>query len=32
MLFAPQGIWGLLSRRSGMSLFPVQRRPMRAED
>lgn len=26
MLFAPKGIWGLISARSGVSLFPVRRR------
>jgi branched-chain amino acid transport system permease protein len=26
MLFAPRGLWGLLSDRTGLHLFPVQRR------
>jgi branched-chain amino acid transport system permease protein len=26
MLFAPRGLWGLLSARTGIHLFPVQRR------
>lgn len=26
MLFAPRGLWGLISARSGIHLFPVQRR------
>lgn len=26
MLFAPKGIWGLISARSGMHLFPIRRR------
>jgi branched-chain amino acid transport system permease protein len=26
MLFAPKGIWGLLSARTGINLFPVRRR------
>jgi branched-chain amino acid transport system permease protein len=26
MLFAPEGIWGVLKRRFGLELFPVQRR------
>lgn len=26
MLFAPRGLWGLLSDRTGLQLFPVQRR------
>ena len=26
MLFAPRGLWGLLSERTGLHLFPVQRR------
>jgi branched-chain amino acid transport system permease protein len=26
MLFAPTGVWGLISRGSGLSLFPVRRR------
>ena len=26
MLFAPRGLWGLFSARSGIHLFPVQRR------
>ncbi|MXZ51081.1 MAG: branched-chain amino acid ABC transporter permease [Rhodobacteraceae bacterium] len=26
MLFAPRGLWGLLSDRTGIELFPVQRR------
>ncbi len=26
MLFAPRGLWGLLSDRTGIQLFPVQRR------
>jgi branched-chain amino acid transport system permease protein len=26
MLFAPAGVWGLISRRFGVSLFPVRRR------
>lgn len=26
MLFAPKGIWGLISARSGVNLFPVRRR------
>jgi branched-chain amino acid transport system permease protein len=26
MLFAPRGLWGLVADRSGLALFPVQRR------
>lgn len=26
MLFAPRGLWGLIAERSGVQLFPVQRR------
>jgi branched-chain amino acid transport system permease protein len=26
MLFAPRGLWGLISDRTGLQLFPVQRR------
>jgi branched-chain amino acid transport system permease protein len=26
MLFAPKGVWGLVAKRTGVSLFPVQRR------
>ncbi|HLQ20079.1 MAG TPA: branched-chain amino acid ABC transporter permease, partial [Tabrizicola sp.] len=26
MLFAPRGLWGLIHDRTGLSLFPVQRR------
>jgi branched-chain amino acid transport system permease protein len=26
MLFAPRGLWGLIAERSGLQLFPVQRR------
>jgi len=26
MLFAPRGLWGLISRRTGLHLFPVRRR------
>ena len=26
MLFAPKGLWGLISARSGLHLFPVRRR------
>ena len=26
MLFAPRGLWGLFSDRTGLQLFPVQRR------
>jgi branched-chain amino acid transport system permease protein len=26
MLFAPRGLWGLLSDRTGLQLFPVRRR------
>lgn len=26
MLFAPQGIWGFVARRSGLTLFPTRRR------
>jgi branched-chain amino acid transport system permease protein len=26
MLFAPRGLWGLIADRSGLALFPVQRR------
>ncbi|MDJ0824613.1 MAG: branched-chain amino acid ABC transporter permease [Rhodobacter sp.] len=26
MLFAPRGLWGLISERSGLQLFPVRRR------
>jgi branched-chain amino acid transport system permease protein len=26
MLFAPRGLWGLISARTGLQLFPVQRR------
>ena len=26
MLFAPAGVWGVISQRSGISLFPVRRR------
>ena len=26
MLFAPRGLWGLISERSGLHLFPVRRR------
>lgn len=26
MLFAPRGLWGLISERTGLQLFPVQRR------
>jgi branched-chain amino acid transport system permease protein len=26
MLFAPKGLWGLISARSGVNLFPVRRR------
>jgi branched-chain amino acid transport system permease protein len=26
MLFAPQGIWGLITKRTGLQLFPLQRR------
>jgi branched-chain amino acid transport system permease protein len=26
MLFAPSGVWGVISQRSGISLFPVRRR------
>ena len=28
MLFAPRGLWGLIHDRTGLSLFPVQRRLM----
>ena len=31
MLFAPGGLWGLLSRRTGVQLFPIQRRLIRHE-
>lgn len=26
MLFAPRGLWGLLSSKTGLHLFPVRRR------
>jgi branched-chain amino acid transport system permease protein len=26
MLFAPRGLWGLISDRTGIELFPVRRR------
>ncbi len=26
MLFAPRGLWGLIADRTGLALFPVQRR------
>jgi branched-chain amino acid transport system permease protein len=26
MLFAPRGLWGLLSERTGLHLFPIRRR------
>jgi branched-chain amino acid transport system permease protein len=26
MLFAPKGLWGLFARRTGIALFPTQRR------
>jgi branched-chain amino acid transport system permease protein len=26
MLFAPKGLWGLISARSGLHLFPVRRK------
>ena len=26
MLFAPRGLWGLISERTGLQLFPVRRR------
>jgi branched-chain amino acid transport system permease protein len=26
MLFAPKGLWGLISARTGVELFPVRRR------
>ena len=29
MLFAPKGLWGLISARSGVQLFPVRRRLVR---
>lgn len=28
MLFAPTGLWGFFKRRTGISLFPTQRRLM----
>jgi branched-chain amino acid transport system permease protein len=31
MLFAPRGLWGLLSERTGWQLFPTRRRLERAE-
>ncbi|WP_019956405.1 branched-chain amino acid ABC transporter permease [Yoonia vestfoldensis] len=30
MLFAPRGIWGLISARTGIQLFPIRRRLRRA--
>lgn len=30
MLFAPRGIWGLISARTGVQLFPIRRRLRRA--
>ena len=30
MLFAPQGLWGFVSERYGVQLFPVRRRPVSA--
>ena len=26
MLFAPRGLWGLISEKTGLQLFPVRRR------
>jgi branched-chain amino acid transport system permease protein len=26
MLFAPRGLWGLIADKTGLALFPVQRR------
>jgi len=26
MIFAPRGLWGLVADRTGLALFPVQRR------
>ena len=26
MLFAPRGLWGLISERTGLQLFPIRRR------
>ncbi len=31
MLFAPRGLWGLISDRTGVALFPVQRRLLATE-
>ena len=32
MLFAPQGIWGFVSQRYGLQLFPVRRRLVSEEE
>ena len=32
MLFAPKGLWGLISARTGLHLFPVRRRLVGPED
>lgn len=32
MLFAPRGLWGLIHDRTGIALFPVQRRLIGAKD
>jgi branched-chain amino acid transport system permease protein len=26
MLFAPRGLWGLISEKTGLQLFPIRRR------
>lgn len=32
MLFAPRGLWGLISTRTGLQLFPIRRRLHRTND